>query len=95
VKSERKIYEFLDQLSMQGLVRSAERNLGRKGGRKYIYEVTDDPTDIINAALQSSYSDAVPSNVNGILEHYLEDEATEFEAPDTTDDEQQNLWQFT
>lgn len=95
VKSERKIYEFLDQLSMQGLVRSAERNLGRKGGRKYLYEVTDDPVDIINAALKSSYSNAVPSNANEILEHHLEDEATEFEAPDTTDDKQQNLWQFT
>lgn len=95
VKSERKIYEFLDQLSMQGLVRSHEQNLGRKGGRKFIYEVTDDPTDIIEATLQSSYSNAVPSNADEVLKHHLEDEATEFDAPDRTDDEQQNLWQFT
>ena len=94
VKSERKIYEFLDQLSMQGLVRSAEKNLGRKGGRKYLYEVTDDPADIIDAALQSSYSNAVPSNVNEILNHYLEDEATDFEAPDESSEEQQALWKF-
>lgn len=94
VKSERKIYEFLDQLSMQGLVRSAEKNLGRKGGRKYVYEVTDDPADIIDAALQSSYSNAVPSNVNEILNHYLEDEATDFEPPDESSEEQQILWKF-
>ncbi|WP_408960529.1 Cdc6/Cdc18 family protein [Natrinema sp. 74] len=94
VKSERKIYEFLDQLSMQGLVRSAEKNLGRKGGRKYVYEVTDDPADIIDAALQSSYSNAVPSNVNEILNHYLEDEATDFEPPDESSEEQQVLWRF-
>ncbi|WP_436927565.1 Cdc6/Cdc18 family protein [Halosimplex amylolyticum] len=94
VKSERKIYEFLDQLSMQGLVRSAEKNLGRKGGRKYVYEVTDDPADVIDAALQSSYSNAVPSNVNEILNHYLEDEATDFEPPDGSSEEQQELWKF-
>jgi len=94
VKSERKIYEFLDQLSMQGLVRSAEKNLGRKGGRKYLYEVTDDPADIVDAALQSSYSNAVPSNVNEILNHYLKDEATDFEPPDGSSEEQQVLWKF-
>ncbi len=94
VKSERKIYEFLDQLSMQGLVRSAEKNLGRKGGRKYVYEVTDDPADIVDAALQSSYSNAVPSNVNNILSLHLEDESTDFEPPDKSDEEQQALWQF-
>jgi cell division control protein 6 len=94
VKSERKIYEFLDQLSMQGLVRSAEKNLGRKGGRKFVYEVTDDPADVIDAALQSSYNNAVPSNVNEILNHYLEDEATDFEPPDGANEEQQELWKF-
>src|SRR6056297_1427167 len=94
VKSERKIYEFLDQLSMQGLVRSAEKNQGRKGGRKYLYEVTDDPADIVDAALQSSYSNAVPSNVNEILNHYLKDEATDFEPPDGSSEEQQVLWKF-
>jgi len=59
-----------------------------------LYEVTDDPADIIDAALQSSYSNAVPSNVNEILNHYLEDEATDFEAPDESSEEQQALWKF-
>lgn len=95
VKSERKIYEFLEQLTMQGLVRTSEENLGRKGGRRYVYSVTDDPVDIINAAQKSNYSEALPSNVWDILTHYKEDEATSYEPPDTSDEEQQNLWRFT
>ena len=95
VKSERKIYEFLEQLTMQGLVRSSEENLGRKGGRRYVYSVTDDPVDIVNAAQKSNYSEALPSNVWDILKHYKEDEATSYEPPDTSDKEQQNLWRFT
>ena len=95
VKSERKLYEFLDQLSMQGLVRSAEQNLGIKGGRKFIYDVTDDPRDILNAALKSSYKNAVPSNAKRVLKSHLEDEASEFQPPDTSDPQQRNLWKFT
>lgn len=95
VKSERKLYEFLDQLTMQGLVRSSEQNLGRKGGRRYIYDITDDPHDIIKAALESSYSDAVPSNVEEVIKTYLSAEATEYAAPDMNDKEQQRLWKFT
>ena len=95
IKSERKLYEFLDQLSMQGLVRSAEQNLGIKGGRKFIYDVTDDPRDILNAALKSTYENAVPSNAKRVLKSHLEDEASEFQPPDTSDPQQQNLWKFT
>jgi cell division control protein 6 len=95
VKSERKIYEFLDQLSMQGLVRSAEENLGREGGRRYVYDITDNPRDIIAAARKSSYSDAVPSNIDEMLSYHLEEEASEYEAPDVTDPQQENLWKFT
>ena len=95
IKSERKLYEFLDQLSMQGLVRSAEQNLGIKGGRKFIYDVTDDPRDILNAALKSTYKNAVPSNAKRVLKSHLEDEASEFQPPDTSDPQQQNLWKFT
>lgn len=95
VKSERKLYEFLDQLSMQGLVRSAEENLGREGGRRYVYDVTDDPRDIITAIRKSSYSNALPSNVDEMLSYYLEEEASEYEAPDVTDREQEELWKFT
>lgn len=95
VKSERKIYEFLDQLSMQGLVRSAEQNLGREGGRRYVYDITDDPRDIIQAVRKSSYSDAVPSNIDDVLSYYLEEASSEFEAPDMSDQQQQQLWEFT
>src|SRR6056297_106762 len=95
IKSECKLYEFLDQLSMQGLVRSAEQNLGIKGGRKFIYDVTDDPRDILNAALKSTYKNAVPSNAKRVLKSHLEDEASEFQPPDTSDPQQQNLWKFT
>jgi len=67
VKSERKLYEFLDQLTMQGLVRSTEENLGRKGGRRYLYEVTDNPRDIISAVGKSDYADTLPGNVGEVL----------------------------
>lgn len=95
VRSERKIYEFLDQLSMQGFVRSEDQNLGRGGGRRFVYQVTDDPVDIINAVVKSDYNRALPNNVWGILKHYKEDEATSFEAPDPDDEKQKQIWQFT
>jgi len=94
-KSERKIYEFLDQLSMQGLVRSDEQNRGRKGGRRYVYDITDDPRDIIAAVRESSYSEALPGNVESVLTYYLEDESSGFEAPVESDEKQQHLWEFT
>ena len=95
VKSERKIYEFLDQLSMQGLVTSAEENLGREGGRRYVYDITDDPEDIINAVRESSYSSTLPRNTDEILSYYLEEESTDFEPPQHATESQQELWDFT
>jgi cell division control protein 6 len=94
-KSERKMYEFLDQLSMQGLVRSTEENRGRKGGRRYVYDVTDDPQDIIAAVRQSSYQNALPGNVDEILKHHVQDEASEFTAPNQSNEKQKQLWNFT
>ena len=94
-KSERKMYEFLDQLSMQGLVRSTEENRGRKGGRRYVYDVTDDPQDIISAVQQSSYEEALPGNVDEILKYHVQDEASEFTAPDQSNKKQKQLWNFT
>lgn len=95
VKSERKIYEFLDQLSMQGLVTSAEENLGREGGRRYVYEITDDPKDVINAIQESSFRSAVPSNIDEILSYHVEEETGEFEAPVDATVEQREVWDFT
>jgi len=94
-RSERKLYEFLDQLSMQGFVRSEEENKGSSGGRKFIYEVTDDPADVINATEKSDYSTALPNNVWDILKHHKEDEATSFDAPNPSDKQQRQIWNFT
>jgi len=57
--------------------------------------VTDDPVDIVNAVVKSDYEDALPNNVWTILEHYKEDEATSYEAPDPADETQQQIWKFT
>jgi cell division control protein 6 len=94
-RSERKIYEFLDQLSMQGFVRSEDHNQGRGGGRRFVYEVTDDPADIVNATFKSEYQDSLPNNIWDILQAYKEDEASSFEAPNPNDDTQRQIWQFT
>jgi cell division control protein 6 len=80
---------------MQGLVRSDEQNRGRKGGRRYVYDITDDPRDIIAAVRESSYSEALPGNVESVLTYYLEDESSGFEAPVESDEKQQHLWEFT
>jgi cell division control protein 6 len=95
VMSERTIYEFLDQLTMQGLVRSAEQNLGREGGRRYVYDITDDPRDIIQAVQKSSHSDVIPSNIDDILSYHLEEKSGEFEAPNMSNQQEQHLWEFT
>jgi len=94
-RSERKLYEYLDQLSMQGFVRSEDHNQGRRGGRRFVYQVTDDPADIINAVVKSDYADALPHNVWEILEHHKHDEATSYEAPNPDDKTQQQIWEFT
>ncbi len=80
---------------MLGLARSTERNLGRKGGRTYIYEVTDTPEDIIKACEQDSRLGSVlPSNVYEILEHYQKGQATSYQAPDKLEAEQRDLFRF-
>lgn len=95
VVSERKFYEFLDQLSMLGLVRSNERNQGRKGGRTYHYEVTDDPADIINAVRDfDRLCDGLPSNVDDALRMYKKDNATMYRPPNEDESSQQSLYQF-
>jgi len=80
---------------MQGFVRSEEENKGSSGGRKFIYEVTDDPADVINATEKSDYSNALPDNVWDILKHHKEDEATSFDAPDPGNKAQRQIWNFT
>ncbi len=94
-RSERKLYEYLDQLSMQGFVRSEDHNQGRRGGRRFVYAVTDDPADILNAVAKSDYRGALPDNVWEILKHHKADEASSFTPPDPADEAQQQIWQFT
>ena len=81
--------------SVQGLVRSAEQNLSREGGRRYVYDGTDEPRDIIEAVRKSSYSRAVPSNVDEIVSYYYEDETSDFDAPEESTRQRQELREFT
>ena len=94
--SERKFYEFLDQLSMLGLVRSQEKNLGRKGGRMYVYEVTDDPADIIRAAQEiEEFAEILPKRVDKALEMHKETKSVMYEPQaKTEDDDQKSIYQF-
>ena len=94
--AERKFYEFLDQLSMLGLVRSQEKNLGRKGGRKYVYEVTDDPADIINAAREiEEFAEILPKRVDKALKMNKETKSVMYEPQaKTDDDDQKSIYQF-
>jgi cell division control protein 6 len=78
-KSPRKLYEFLDQLSMYHLITSRERNLGRKGGRTFIYEVTDDPADIILGAGKSQYSSLITPRVVEVLAEHKDRQPDSFD----------------
>ena len=93
---ERKFYEFLDQLSMLGLIRSQEKNLSRKGGRVYIYEVTDDPADIIAAVREyESFEDILPERVDQALEIQTKSRSVMYEPQaENGDSEQKSIYQF-
>lgn len=78
-KSPRKLYEFLDQLSMYHLISSRERNLGRKGGRTFIYEVTDDPADIVLGAGKSQYNSLVTPQVVEVLADHKDRQPDSFD----------------
>ncbi len=78
-KSQRKLYEFLDQLSMYHLISSQERNLGRKGGRTFVYEVTDDPVDIVLGAAKSQYSELVTEQVVRALADHADRQPDSFD----------------
>lgn len=78
-KSPRKLYEFLDQLSMYHLITSEERNLGRKGGRTFLYEVTDDPADVILGAGKSQYSTLITERVVEVLAEYKDRQPDSFD----------------
>ncbi|AHG05505.1 cell division control protein Cdc6 (plasmid) [Halobacterium sp. DL1] len=47
VLSESRVRDHLDTLDMFGLLETEEVNLGRRGGRSYIYSIVDEPRVVI------------------------------------------------
>jgi cell division control protein 6 len=93
-RTQRRMYEFVNQLAMQGLVRSEEENYGVSGGRRFLYDVTDDPEDIIDAALRSTYDGALPDNIEEFLDGDLQIGSSQLD-PSSDNTSQSNLWEFS
>jgi len=73
-----------------------DHNQGRRGGRRFIYEVTDDPVDIVNAVVKIRTTKTRFRTTSGLSSSTTKgDEATSYEAPDPADETQQQIWKFT
>lgn len=84
VLSESRIRDHLGTLDMFGLIEAEERNLGRAGGRAYIYDTVGSPRTIIDAfrdeELERFHSAIPDGKVDRYLEDYEEDESSSYQS---------------
>lgn len=69
--SESRVRDHLDTLEMFGLLEKGERNLGRAGGRSYIYSLVDEPRIIIETFREDQrLQNGFPDSVDRLLEDF-------------------------
>jgi len=71
--SESRIRDHINTLEMFGLIESNEKNLGRRGGRTFIYSLVDEPRIILETFRDDLHlSAAIPSSAERLLDHHEE-----------------------
>ncbi|GGN21249.1 cell division control protein Cdc6 [Halarchaeum nitratireducens] len=66
--SESRVRDHLDTLEMFGLLEKGEHNLGRRGGRSYIYSLVDEPRIIVETFREDErLEQGFPSSVDSLL----------------------------
>lgn len=79
--SESRVRDHLDTLDMFGLLEREERNLGRKGGRSYIYSVVDEPRVVVETlAEMSNYDQLFGDDPDAFLSEYERESQSDIQA---------------
>ncbi len=83
VYSKRSVHDHLGTIQMYGILEVEERNLGRRGGRAFVYELEVEPRLVYEAlgaraeddSFEERVGGAFPPNMDGILQRYERDSA--------------------
>lgn len=71
VLSESRIRDHINTLEMFGLIEAEERNLGRRGGRTFIYSLVDEPRVLIETFLKNERLIAgIPESTSRMLQEF-------------------------
>ncbi|XVH33867.1 Cdc6/Cdc18 family protein (plasmid) [Haloferacaceae archaeon DSL9] len=69
--SESRVRDHINTLEMFGLLESSEQNLGRRGGRTFLYSLVDEPRIVIETFhADSQLSPGVPESASRLLDRY-------------------------
>lgn len=69
VLSESRVRDHLDTLDMFGLIEASEQNLGRSGGRAYIYELVDEILIVVDTLREMDrWESAFPPRTDSLLD---------------------------
>lgn len=78
--SESRVRDHINTLEMFGVIESAERNLGRRGGRTFIYSLVDEPRVIIDTFQNDiRFERGVPASIERLLAAYENNTHTNFQ----------------
>jgi cell division control protein 6 len=79
--SESRVRDHLDTLEMFGLLEKGERNLGRAGGRSYIYSLVDEPRIIVETFREDArLQDGFPGTIDHLIEDYEADDQSKIQS---------------
>lgn len=78
--SESRIRDHINTLEMFGLIESSEKNLGRRGGRTFIYSLVDEPRIILETFSDDAQLEAgFPTSTEHLLDQYEESSKSGFQ----------------
>lgn len=79
--SESRVRDHLDTLEMFGLLEKGERNLGRRGGRSYLYSLVDEPRIIIETFQEDErLRQSFPASIDRLLEQFEADSQSQVQS---------------
>lgn len=78
--SESRIRDHINTLEMFGLIESTERNLGRRGGRTFVYSLVDEPRVVIETFQDDiRFEHGIPVSIERLLDMYEDNSQSSFQ----------------
>lgn len=78
--SESRIRDHINTLEMFGLIESTEQNLGRRGGRTFVYSLVDAPRVVIETFQDDiRFEQGIPASIERQLNAYEDDSQSRFQ----------------